>query len=99
MTTITLNRSRDFTTAIFLRIDLGQALSDGRVFDQNVLVKRLNGDSESVQSFVRIKDEEANIEVFRKKTSQHAEMRVPVTALPSDAEDHILALTLELLLS
>lgn len=99
MATITLNRSRDFTTAIFLRIDLGQALSDGRVFDQNVHVKRLNGDSENVHSIVRIKEDQANIEVFRKKTSQRAEVRVPITALPSDAEDHILALTLEMLLS
>lgn len=99
MATITLHHSRDFTTAVFLCIDLGQALSDGRVFAQNVLVKRLNGDTESVQSFVRITGEQANIEVFRKKTSQHAEIRVPVTAFPRDAEEHILALTLEMLLS
>lgn len=98
MATITLDRSNDFITAIFLRLELGQALSDGRVFSQNVTLERANGDTENVQTRVRVEGEKAYIEAFRKKTSQHTEMFVPAGTSILDAEKHILSLALDLLL-
>lgn len=99
MATIKLNRTAFFSTAIYFGDDLGHAFSSGESFEQPVLIERMNGDTESIKSLIQLEGELARIEVFREKTSQHAELRVPVTTSPMDAEELILALTLELLLS
>lgn len=99
MATMKLQRSAFFNTAIYFGDDLGHALSYGESFEQPVLIERMNGDIESFNSLIKRGGELAHIEVLREKTSQHAELRVPVTTSPLDAEELILSLTLELLLS
>lgn len=99
MATITLNRTAFFSTAIYFGDDLGHAFSYGESFEQPVIIERMNGDTESIKSLIQREGELAHIKVFRAKTSQHTELRVPITMSPMDAEELILALTLELLLS
>lgn len=99
MATIKLNRSIDFATAINMGDDLGDALSAGEMFEQDVLIERMNGENESVMSFIRIEGDLARIGVIRDSNCQHLDMHVPVTTSPMDAEELILSLTLELLLS
>jgi hypothetical protein len=94
-----LQRSAFFNTAIYFGDDLGHALSYGESFEQPVSIVRMNGDVESLSSHIKREGELIHIEVVRETTSQHAEMRVPVTTSPMDAEELILSLTLELLLS
>lgn len=101
MATMALQRSAFFNTAIYFGDDLGHALSYGEEgsFEQPVVITRINGDVENIGSLIQREGEQVHIEVVREKTSQHAELRVPITTSPMDAEELILSLTLELLLS
>jgi hypothetical protein len=99
MATIKLQRSSNFSTAIYLGEDLGDALSDGHMLVQNVLIERMNGKTENVNSFIQVKGDFAHIGVIREETFQQMDQHIPVSTSPLDAEELILSLTLELLLS
>jgi hypothetical protein len=99
MATIKLQRSSDFAMAIYMGEDLGCALSDGHMLVQNVLIERMDGKTENINSFIQVKGDLAHIGVIRDETFQQLEQHIPVAMSPLDAEDLILSLTLELLLS
>lgn len=99
MATITLQRSAFFSTAIYFGDDIGHALAYGEDFEQPVIVERMGGEKEIINSLIKREGELVRVEVLREKTSQHAELRVPVTTSPMDAEEIIHSLTLELLIS
>lgn len=101
MATMELQRSALFNTAIYLGDDLGDALTYGEdeSFEQPVVITRMNGDVENIGSLIQREGEKVHIKVVRETTSQHAEIRVPVTTSPLDVEEIILSLALELLLS
>ena len=99
MATMKLQTTGDFRAAVYLGDDLGECLSGGSSFAQPVIIERMNGESEVIDSLIKLEGGAASIEVFRELTDKRAELRVPATTSPLDAEDMILSLTLELLLS
>lgn len=99
MATMNLRRSNDFTTGIFLQLNLGVALSNGRTFQQNVRVEKMSGETENLDSSIQIVGDMAHIDVIRSKTSQSLDLRVSATTSLLDAEKLIHSLALELLLS
>lgn len=98
MATIKLQRSADFATAIYRGEDLGNSLPDGHFFVQDVLIERMNGKIETVNSFIQVKGDVAHIGVVRDHTFEQIDQYVPVITSPLDAEELILSLALELLL-
>lgn len=98
MATMKLQRSASFSTAIYFGDDLGDAMSFGETFEQPVVIERMSGAVENIDSIILRETDNVHIKVVR-ENSQQAELRVPITTSPLDAEEHILSLTLELLLS